>query len=95
MKKIFKYELDIVGEQEIEVPLECKILSVDSQEVDHIEGLYCWALVNPENPAKQKKTIRMMGTGHPIPDDMSKMQFIGTVKYLHDKLIWHVFEEKK
>ena len=85
MKKVFKYKLEILDYQEIELPIDSQILSVQMQH----KQLCLWALVNPSNP-KQIKTIRVAGTGHPIID--TNLKFIGTVQQLKGHLIWHVFE---
>ena len=87
MKKIFKYELEVVANQEIEMPGGAEILCVQSQ-----KKIMClWAVVDPEM-ATQTRKIRIHGTGHDIPDTDS-LSYIGTVQMLDGQLIWHVFEE--
>ena len=83
--KVFKYKLKITDNQDIELPIDAEILSVQIQ----YGGLYLWALVDPEKP-KQKKTILIAGTGHPIIDH--NLKFIDTVQQLDGHLILHVFE---
>lgn len=88
MKTIFKYKLETTGLQEIEIPEDAQVLSVQGQ-----HGFLClWAIVDPDKP-KEKKRILLAGTGHPIPEDRN-LKFIGTVQEFEGELIWHIFEEK-
>lgn len=89
MRKIFKYPLETVGLQEVEIPEDAQILSVQEQ-----HGFLClWALVDPDK-TKEKKRIFLAGTGHPISEDID-LKFIGTVQVPQTDLVWHLFEEKK
>lgn len=89
MKKIFKYQLGIIGWQEVELPIGAKILSVQMQH----EKLFLWALVN-EDKRKEKREIVLAGTGHPI-EDTDDLKFLGTVQEMDGDLVWHIFEEIK
>jgi hypothetical protein len=80
---IWKYELEITGEQDIEMPAGATILSVAGQ-----NGKLClWAYVFPDNPLERRR-VEVHGTGNPMkPRDR---KFIGTV--LLGAFVWHVFE---
>jgi hypothetical protein len=84
---IWKYPLDVVDSQIVEVPEGAKILAVQAQ-----GDVPClWALVDPERPA-ETRTIHTYGTGHPV-DDLAAMssRYIGTYQIAGGKLVFHVF----
>lgn len=85
MKVIYKYRLEVTDCQEIEMPIDSEILTVQSQ--GEIGCL--WAMVDTEFE-KEKKIIRIVGTGHTVPPDCG--QYIGTFQMAGGVLIWHVFE---
>lgn len=82
---IWKFKLDVVGSQRIELPAGSQILSVQEQGGD----MQCWALVNPD-AGLELRTIVIVGTGAPVPK--KDMRFIETVQMLGGLYIWHVFE---
>lgn len=82
MKKIYKFTLEINHEQEIEIPDDGEILSVQMQ---HGEP-QIWVLVNPEN-FTVKRRFRIFGTGH---DVTGELKFIGT--FQNGPFVWHLFE---
>lgn len=82
--RIWKYELRITDEQELEMPMFSEILSVADQ-----HGSLClWAAGDTKLP-KVKRTIEIIGTGNPIKDPGWR-KFIGTVSM--GSFVWHVFE---
>ena len=88
MKKIFKFPLKLVDEQEISMPAKRQILSVQVQR----EAITIWALVIPDGPYERVK-VEIYGTGAEMKDgpDHSRTH-LGTVQLAH--LILHVFEVK-
>jgi hypothetical protein len=85
---IHKKILEIVDEQEIEVPEKSDFLSVDNQ-----EGKICvWYRCNPENPLIKIK-IFIRGTGHFNVPELNDSFFLGTVILLGGGLVFHVFME--
>lgn len=88
MKKIFKYPVNIVDRQEIEMPEGAEILTVQNQ-----GGVIClWAIVDPEKE-KLTRTIRIIGTGHDIADgEAETLIYIGTVQTNGGAFVWHIFE---
>jgi len=84
MKIIWKYRLVAVSEQEIEMPLNSEILSMQSQG----DGLYIWVLVNSDEPAAVRKVLMIL-TGKPVATIFNH-RFIGTVQF--DGLVFHFFD---
>ena len=86
MITIWKFELNIEDDIEIEVPIGAKILTFDMQ-----HGTPClWCMVNTENK-KEKRYFRLAGTGHDITDEVG-IAYIGTIQMHNGDLISHLFE---
>ena len=83
MKTIWKYTLE--PETEIELPVLCKILKVDSQ---HGRAVM-WAFVDP-GVEREKRKFVVYGTGHDMPDNPGV--YIGTFQLKGGDLVFHVFE---
>lgn len=83
--KIYKYALAPAGEQDIIMPTNSTILTVQTQ-----RGQAClWATVEDEY-LTAKKRIGIYGTGHEMPSGQRK--YIGTFQP-NDMMVFHVFEE--
>jgi hypothetical protein len=83
VSRIFKYSLDLVEKQKIEMPTNAKILSVQDQ-----RGTICiWAEVG--DYTETGRTFRIVGTGHQIPDE--SLNFIATVQ--QGDFVWHIYEQ--
>ncbi len=81
--KIFKYPLRIDAQQELDLPVGARVLTVQLQ-----DGKPClWALVD-EDAEVETITIEMIGTGHPVYDPG---KYLGTVQMEQGKLVLHVF----
>jgi len=86
MKSIWKFPIDLLDRQEISLPSDARILCVQTQ-----SGLpFMWAKVDTE-AQKEKRTFRLIGTGHPIEDD--SLSYIGTFQIYNGSLVFHLFEE--
>ena len=87
-KVIYKYQLAVQEVQELELPANSKILSVQFQG----EQLYLWAMVNKESGAViHKHTIEIYGTGQDITYDLGvRRNHIATVQ--SQGFVWHIFE---
>lgn len=89
MNTIYKYELEVIDIQEVELPEDCKILSVQVQR----GKVYLWALINIVRPLS-KRTFRMYGTGHRIEFDVvDKLNYISTFQLQNGLFVFHVFEQ--
>ncbi|MEE9451060.1 MAG: hypothetical protein V3V72_13505 [Ignavibacteriaceae bacterium] len=85
---IWKFELETTEDQKIEMPVNAKILTVQSQ--DEIPCL--WALVDP-SAKKEIRLFEVFGTGHPVGYDMGvNRNYIGTYQLQNGALVFHVFE---
>ena len=85
MKAIWKYELQIVARQAIDMPPGARVLHVDNQ-----RGSLClWAFVTP-GPETERRIFHVIGTGHPI-EDTEGIKHVGSV--VIDPFVWHAFEE--
>lgn len=86
MVTIWKYPLEVTDDQYIEMPSGSKILTVQIQ-----NAIPClWAMVYPERP-KERRHIRMHGTGHLIGDSL-RLKYISTFQIQDGALVFHVFE---
>ena len=86
METIWKYKLETIAYQEIEMPVEAKILTVQIQN----ETPYIWVLCDP-NIRKQPRLIRIIGTGH--EREYIEGTYIGTYQLNDGALVFHVFAE--
>lgn len=87
MKTIYKFQLEIIDEQIIEVPNNTKFLSAQYQ-----NGVLClWGIVATEMP-KQKTVITIIGTGNQFDYDENKHDYIATVQ--QPPFVWHIFSHK-
>ena len=85
MKTIWKYKLQVIDKQEIEMPDNAELLTVQVQ-----RGVPClWVKVDPNIPTRTYG-IATYGTGHPIHQDNQK--YIDTYIIDEGALVFHVFE---
>lgn len=86
---IWKYELQCVGEQDIEVPYGTEVLCVQAQ-----GGKPCvWAVVDEKETRKEVRTFLTYGTGHEHAV-IDASEYIGTFQLQGGKLVFHVFERR-
>ena len=88
MEKIYKYPLELVDFQTVELPVGAKVLYTEVQN----EQICLWALINPESP-KIDRNVRIFGTGHDVPDTITERQYYGTVLMQNGQFVWHIFIE--
>lgn len=88
MKTIRKYKLTFFDaeEQEIEMPLNSEILSVQLRGNEP----YLWAMVNSEEPIVVRK-ILVIRTGNPVAT-IFNYKFIGTVQCYKSNSTFHFFD---
>lgn len=86
MRTIYKYPLQPVGRQLLPLPEQARILSVG---LDPSGNLALWAEVDSENK-KLSREIIIAGTGNPLPTDLDKTRFLGSVK--DGAFMWHLYE---
>ena len=84
---VYKYQLVVTDRQEVTMPKDAKMLSVQVQ-----NGTPClWVLVETNNP-EENIAIRIHGTGHPI-DNPERLDYIGTFQIPRHNLVFHAFKE--
>ena len=89
MRKIFKYELELVDEQYLTVPESAKFVSVIEQ--NDMPVLY--AIVDPTEIHVQTRVL-IRGTGHDIDEgDLLSHECLGSVETNEKRLVWHIFVE--
>lgn len=84
MQAIWKFPLEVIGKQEIDIPKGAKILTVQTQ----FNTPCIWAICDINVP-KEKKTINMIRTGH--GHDYIHGEYIGTTQVAEGRLVWHFF----
>ena len=85
MISIWKFNLQTIDKQVIEMPVGAELLTVQIQ-----NGEPClWARVD-NNEMLEQRQIAIHGTGHELPDTTRK--YIGTYQMAGGGLIFHVFE---
>lgn len=86
-KSIWKYDLSIHAECEIEVPTGSEVLHFGIQN----DSFRVWILVNPDANIKEKVRLVIRGTGWDF--DASEMgEYKGTVQA--GAFVWHLFQIK-
>lgn len=84
--KIWKFELPVDTNVEIEMPFGSKVIHVGSQEN---ASVCLWAIVDP-NAGKAIRKFRVYGTGYDMQKTDGPHNYIGTTQD-SDGLVWHVF----
>ncbi len=91
-KTIYKYKLDTIDKQTIQLPKEAEILTIQTQNVGIFEEPYLWALVDP-NKQLENRVIEIFGTGHPVTCERDiHRKYISTYKLLDGRGVFHAFE---
>lgn len=85
-KEIWKFELEINGEQAVSMPEGAEILSLQVQ-----RGKPCiWVMVDSAARSQEQRWFKTFGTGHPI--EYALGAFVGTYQLKDGDLVFHVFE---
>ena len=88
MNKIFKYVLENVDIQTIHIPLPARILSV----MEKNDDIVLYSIVDDDKDVPTVSVdILVMGTGDFVEKNIGIYTFLGTVKLLDGKEIWHIF----
>ena len=86
MRKIFKFPLEVTDYQTIEVKSPAILLSVAEQN----NNIVLYAMID-DLEYGIPVDVRIIGTGHPIKDDIDNYKFLGTVNLIDGGLMFHVF----
>ena len=87
MNKIFKYELQTIPFQRIEMPKGAQILSIQNQN----SNPRLWALVDTDADVEDR-FIKMFSTGEEMNEGNSNLIHISTVQFWNGDLVFHFFE---
>jgi hypothetical protein len=82
---IWKFPLDIMGEQEISVPPGAIPLCVQIQN----DQPHLWALVDPNIRTREPRTVLCCSTGGPA--DIEDAKYLGTTQHRGGELVFHWF----
>lgn len=96
MRTVYKYGLETTDLQSIKIPklkgetdFRKQFLCIDTQHT-----FPClWCLVDTEEETREV-FLRVVGTGNPMPDDISREEYLGSYQLLGGNFIGHVFLEK-
>ena len=86
MSRVYKYEVPVTSVFMLYLPRGAKILSFQTQR----EKPTIWALVDETVDDTEQRAFFLVGTGHPVPDDLT---YIGTTLMAGGDLVWHLFEK--
>ena len=84
--RIWKWQLDVLGEQILMLPKGATLLTVQMQ------GDKCclWALCDEIESTKERRYLAIYGTGHPLPDFEGR--YLSTFQRDSGALVFHAFE---
>ncbi len=85
MKSIWKFQLETIDKQELLMPIEAEVLTIQVQN----EILCLWALVNTD-ANKEVRVFEIFGTGNPVNNENKK--YIGSYQLMKGAFVGHVFE---
>lgn len=86
MKVVWKFDLEIMDDQAVEMPEGAELLAVADQ-YGSFRDLTLWARVDPD-AEPERRVILICGTGHPVGDE----PHVGSVITAGGALVWHVFD---
>lgn len=87
MNKVYKYPMEMMGDQMIEMPKGAAVLCVQAQ-----HGLpQLWAEVDPNAPMI-KRRFAVYGTGHTMPGTFPS--YVGTFQMSGGDYVFHVYTDR-
>lgn len=99
MRTVHKFPLEILDEQEVDMPPGSQPLSVGVQHGPDGPTLVAWAMVDTNATrvgvpmgTTFRRRFYIRGTGHQLRPEIEAQFFIGTVAWPGGGLIWHVFD---
>lgn len=88
MTTIWKYQLPLQDDFELELPKFAKVLSVGAQN----DMPVIWVQVIVDEPEKEIRKFCLAGTGQHM-NGKHQLTFIGTFQILEGRFVGHVFEK--
>lgn len=89
MIKIYKYEVPIAGEFTLDLPSNCKFLSVQTQ----YGTPSMWFAVDTARPTTPRTFIVHL-TGQEVKE-YNRLSYLGTFQMLDGSFVGHLFEKKQ
>jgi hypothetical protein len=88
-KTIYKYPLLVTDYQDVLLPIGAEILTIQTQD----QNACLWALADPNEPNKERRSIEIFGIGHLIHYGMGvSRKYISTFQLRGGSLVFHAFE---
>ena len=94
---VWKYEIPITDEFEVEMPSNSRILCVQTQLHNSQQGIWeedipcIWVVTDGNKEQMSTRRFVIIGTGHPFNPE--PLQYIGTFQQYNGGLVWHLFEQ--
>lgn len=95
MRTIWKHSVPVdsplvgvKGDFSLALPAGAVVLCVQTQGGEP----YVWAECDPEQPKVERK-FRLVGTGHPMPEPVSALRYIGTFQLHEGHFVGHLYEQ--
>jgi len=85
-RKIYKYEIPISDQFNLEMPIGSKLLHFGTQ----FGKPTLWAEVNTDDQGTMIRAFAIYGTGH--VHRQGEQEYVGTVLMENDALVWHLYE---
>ena len=86
MQTIHKQMITFHHEQQIMLPIGAQVLTIEMQ----FDQPCIWYLCDPSKPVVAH-TIRVVGTGIALPDDMNLFIYKGTMQIRDGEVVYHAF----
>ena len=87
-KVVYKYKLEILTIQNVTLPINSEILSIQKQR----DELYLWALIELNEDETETRCIEINGTGYNLNYNMNINRTYLTTVCMSDNLVLHIFE---
>lgn len=90
-QSIWKFSLEVTDMQVISMPVNSRILSVQSQN----DKPCIWAICNTETKEMEERMFQVYGTCNPFYEGIhfgKEQQFIGTFQLMNGSFVGHLFE---
>ena len=87
MRKVFKYQFNILDGQPVTMPVGARIVASRVQVTQGDNACFVWAEVDPEETRMEPRFLILRGTGHDVPDEAL---FVSTT--FDQEFVWHLYE---
>ena len=88
MEAIWKFQIEVTGEQILSVPKGTKLIACQNQQ----ETIQMWGIVNPDEKGTERRHIRMYTTGQHYEKIEGK--YLTSVQLRGGNFVAHLFEVK-